>query len=117
MLANLNFDWLTHRTKCFSSHRADFLDSDLKNKKMRRPLQNKLTALAELTQLIASEPDAAIATQMILDALDKIENDLMAKTDGFYGEKPKNDWIITEEGQDLLFPVLALLADSLSGEL
>lgn len=31
-------------------------------------------------------------------------NAILAKTDGFYGGNPKNDWITTREGQDLLYP-------------
>ena len=54
---------------------------------------------------------------LLIEAIDKIENDLMAKTDGFFEGNPKNDWVVTVAGQDLLFPPLAVLADALIAEL
>jgi hypothetical protein len=80
---------------------------------MRRPLHNKLTSLIELIREIDAEPDDNLAASLILEAVDKIENDLMAKTDGFYGGNPQNDWLVTQEGQDLLYPYLVMLRDAL----
>lgn len=96
---------------------SEVLDEDLKNPKMRRPLKNKLTSLIELLRRIDSEPDDATAMLLLLEAIDKIENDLMAKSDGSFEGNPKNDWVVTVEGQELLFPALTILADALVAEL
>jgi len=41
-------------------------------------------------------------------ALNKLENDILAKTDGCVesGEPDKNDWIITCEGQNEVYPLI-----------
>jgi hypothetical protein len=96
---------------------AIILDSDLKNPKQRRPLQNKLTALIGIFRDIEDAPDEATATALLLDAIDKLGNDIISKTDGYFGGHSGNDWVITLEGQSILLPELQTLYSALLGEL
>ena len=54
------------------------------------------------------DPALPAAEQVVLyTALrNKLANDLLAKTDGFHGGNPKNDWIVVKEAQDVLVPEL-----------
>ncbi|MEJ2634795.1 MAG: FlgD immunoglobulin-like domain containing protein [Calditrichia bacterium] len=47
------------------------------------------------------------------EAIDKLENDVLAKMDAFYGGSPGNDWIITEPGQHAIYPLVRNLIVSL----
>jgi hypothetical protein len=61
--------------------------------------------MAELVQI---DPALPAAEQILLysNVRNKLANDLLAKSDGFYGGNPKNDWITTKEAQDVLVPEL-----------
>ncbi len=91
-------------------------DEDFKNPKMRRPLQNKLTALIDLVREADSAPDELTRTAILLEAIDKLERDIMAKTDGFDGGNPNNDWIVSPNAHELYLPLDDLL-DALIAEL
>jgi len=68
--------------------------------------QNKL--LAVMAELVQIDPALPAAEQIFLysNVRNKLANDLLAKSDGFYGGNPKNDWITTKEAQDVLVPEL-----------
>ncbi len=74
------------------------LDPDtLKNKNMKNALLNKINAVQGM-----------IAEGFYADVLDKLQNDILAKMNGCAetGEPDKNDWIITCEGQSVLYPLV-----------
>jgi hypothetical protein len=69
----------------------------LKNNNMQNSLLNKIDAAEEM-----------IDQGLYEDALNKLENDILAKTDGCSetGEPDKNDWIITCEEQAVIYPLV-----------
>jgi hypothetical protein len=75
----------------------DLETGSLKNKNMKNTLTNKINAV--LGQIDAGECE---------EALDKLTNDLLAKTNGCAeGTEPDaNDWLITCEAQGLVYPIL-----------
>jgi hypothetical protein len=91
-------------------------DEEFQNPKMRRPLQNKLTALIEFVREADSAPDELTRAAILLEAIDKIQYDIMAKTDGSDGGNPKNDWVGTAYAHELYLWLKEVL-DALSAEL
>jgi hypothetical protein len=69
----------------------------LKNRNMKNALLNKINALQQM-----------IADELYEEALDKLRNDLLKKTDGcaLTGEPDKNDWIKTCEAQSQIYPLI-----------
>jgi hypothetical protein len=69
----------------------------LKNKNMKNALLNKIDEALEM-----------IDEDLYKDALNKLEQDILQKTDGCAdtGEPDKNDWIITCEGQTKIYPLV-----------
>ncbi len=69
----------------------------LKNANMKNALINKINAVQGM-----------IAEELYAEALDKLQNDILQKTDGCAetGQPDKNDWIITCEGQSWLYPLV-----------
>ena len=60
-----------------------------------------------------------ISEQIIIlnEALNKLQNDILAKTDGYFGGNPTNDWIETQEGQELVYPIVLELIEAVQAEL
>jgi parallel beta-helix repeat protein len=75
----------------------DLPPGSLKNKNMTNALTNKINASL-----------GKIDTGVCGEALDKLGNDVVAKTDGCAngGEPDPNDWLITCEAQDQVYPLL-----------
>lgn len=48
------------------------------------------------------------------EAMDKLQNDILAKMDGSLGGHPKNDWIIDPEAQEQVADLIQALIDYLS---
>jgi len=74
------------------------LDPDtLKNQNMKNALLNKIDAVLEM-----------IDDGLYAGALHKLQNDILAKTNGCAetGRPDRNDWIITCEGQSVLYPLV-----------
>jgi len=71
--------------------------NNLKNSNMKNALINKINAVLQM-----------IDEGQYEGALNKLENDILAKTDGCAetGEPDKNDWIITCEGQNQVYPLI-----------
>ncbi|MHC4642419.1 MAG: GLUG motif-containing protein [Planctomycetota bacterium] len=69
----------------------------MKNKNMKNALLNKIDEVLE-----------KIDEGLYKDALNELQNDILQKTDGCteMGEPDKNDWIITCEAQDLIYPLV-----------
>lgn len=82
----------------------------------RNALHNKLSALFEQLGQVRSEMPVEMKIDIYSQALDKLQNDIMAKSDGFFGGNPKNDWITSQEEQQLLYPGLQDLAGSIQAE-
>jgi hypothetical protein len=90
------------------------LESDWKNPNMVRPFRTKLTVVIELIREAEMATDAASASAYYAEAWMKIENDLLTKVDGFFEGSGGNDWIITYSGQEVIFPELEFLAETLT---
>ncbi len=88
-------------------------DEALRNRRLRRPLQQKMTVVIRLLQLIELQDDPRIADFLIQITIMKIEDDLLAKTDGVFGGNPRNDWVIDPDAQELLYGDLVILVDAL----
>lgn len=71
--------------------------ANLKNTNMANALTNKLTAALDL-----------IDQGLYADALDKLENDILKKTDGCAtsGSPDRNDWIQDCDDQSLIYPLI-----------
>ncbi|MCH7687140.1 MAG: hypothetical protein IH899_10745 [Planctomycetes bacterium] len=89
-------------------------DEDWKNPKMCRPFTNKLTVVVNLIHEADIAETDEEAFLFLLEAWLKLEDDLIAKTDGFFGGHTKNDWVVTPEGQDILYPDLVILSDAIA---
>jgi hypothetical protein len=76
-----------------------------KNKNLRKTLTNKINVLIKMVDEGAFD-----------DAGDKLENDVMKKTNGFAetGAVDKNDWIVTGPAQDQVYPLLLAASDYLN---
>lgn len=93
-------------------------DSDWKNKRMRVAYINKLEVILELvTAAEAAEAaeDSELAALLYLQVAEKVDNDLIALTDGLQGigARTRDDWILVQEAQDILYPDLLFLSDYL----
>jgi beta propeller repeat protein len=84
----------------------DIDPTNLKNKNMAKALTNKLTAALEL-----------IDQGQYQDALDKLQHDVLPKTDGcaVAGSPDRNDWIETCTDQNLLYPAIMNAIELLQG--
>ncbi len=81
-------------------------DSDLKNGNMKNARTNKINAVLR-----------AVDVGLWQDALNKMENDIKAKTDGcaIAGAPDANDWIITSEAQGQVYPLIVSIIGLLGG--
>jgi uncharacterized delta-60 repeat protein len=69
--------------------------------KRKNALANKLNAVLSM-----------IEEMNYTEAIMKLNDDVLAKMDGFHGGIPQNDWIIDKSAQDLIYPkVLSLIND------
>jgi len=78
----------------------------LKNQNMKNALINKINAVQGM-----------IAEGLYAEALDKLENDILQKTDGCAetGRPNRNDWIITCEAQDQVYPLVIETIENVKG--
>lgn len=79
--------------------------SDLKNINHKKTLTKKMNAVLKM-----------INTKSYVSARNKLLNDILKKMDGFAlsGYPDKDDWIITKEGQDQVYPLILYTIDYLS---
>ncbi len=90
--------------------------NSLKNSNMKNALINKIEAALAMIdegqyQEAMSKMESATsekANRSYEGALNKLENDILAKTNGCAetGEPDRNDWIITCEGQEQVYPLV-----------
>jgi hypothetical protein len=90
-------------------------DSDWKNKRMRDGFILKLEAVLEIVLAAQAAEDTELAAALYLQAAEKVDNDLIALTDGLQGigARTRDDWILVQEAQDILYPDLLFLSDYL----
>lgn len=80
-------------------------------------LFNKFSAVLGDLDSIADSMTKAEKLAIYELVLDKLENDILKKTDGFYGGNPNNDWVVTKEGQDFLYPRVIKVIDTVKYEI
>jgi len=83
----------------------------------RHALQNKMRAVIEKLTSITDSMSAEEKIIIYTDSLNKLRNDILAKADGFYGGNPNNDWIVTKEEQDRLYPKVMELITAIEAEI
>jgi len=77
----------------------------------RNALSNKFRALLQMLDVIDENTSDEEALSILTSARNKLIKDIWGKADGFYGGKPENDWITTEEEQARLYEkVMEVLA-------
>lgn len=87
------------------------------NSNQTNALHNKLTAILDDLNAIDENTLAADKLDIYQTALDKLKNDILKKTDGFYGGSLKNDWVITQEGQEALYPKVSNVIKAVEAEI
>src|SRR5437867_11814533 len=65
-------------------------------KERRQALTNKLAAIKR-----------QLADGLLIDAIDKLQLDILAKLDGSFGGSSGDDWIISPQAQEIIFPVVS----------
>ena len=90
--------------------------NSLENENMAKSFMSKIEAVEKMLEegenqeamSKAGSGGSGRANNLYQGALNKLENDILAKTDGCAetGEPDKNDWIITCEGQDEIYPLI-----------
>ena len=90
-------------------------DSDWKNKRMRDAFILKLEGVLEIVVAAEAAEDPELAAALYLQVAEKVDNDLIALTDGLQGigARTLDDWILVQEAQDILYPDLLFLSDYL----
>jgi parallel beta-helix repeat protein len=83
---------------------SDIGDNSLRNKKLRKPLTNKVDAVIQMVDEGCYE-----------DALKKLQHDILGKTNGCIeiGEPDKNDWITNCDEQQELYSLLITVIELL----
>lgn len=69
-------------------------------------IQRKLAAIVVELGTVTDDMPAADQVVVLSAIRSKLENDLLAKCDGFFGGNPANDWITDREAQEQLVPEL-----------
>ena len=82
---------------------------------MRKAYLNKLEVILELVTAAEAAEDPEAAALIYAEALDKVNNDLIKKTDGLQGvgASEKNDWLKVQEAQDIVYPDLLFVSEYL----
>ena len=95
---------------------SDLPENVFKNNASQRitALNNKIEAIIEILSVAESETDPAIQDELYLEAIDKLENDIMAKMDGCYGGNLRNDWITDCATQAELFLMIGNIIDEIA---
>ncbi len=83
----------------------------------RHALSNKFKAVLEKLEALDEEMTNEEKITIYSECLNKLRNDILAKADGFYGGHPNNDWIVTKEEQDRLYPEIMDLVNSIEAEI
>jgi parallel beta-helix repeat protein len=89
-------------------------DSAFRNEAAGRKaeLEVKLDEVLGLISAADASTDATERLALYQSALSKLQNDILAKADGWFGGKKKNDWIVSLEAQQLVHPLIVDLINS-----
>jgi hypothetical protein len=79
----------------------------------KNALDNKFQSILKMIMASYNEPDAQVRLGQYNAAINRLENDIMPKVDGFYGGNPNNDWITSKEEQAAVYPLLAQTLEEL----
>jgi hypothetical protein len=77
----------------------------LKDSALKKPADNRKNAFSNKLNALLN----AIIEGEYEDALDKLEDDIRAKMDGYLGGNPKNDWVIDEQAQQDLNALIDII--------
>ena len=80
-------------------------------------LTNKLESVLAILESITETTPISEQIDILNEALNKLQNDILAKTDGYFGGNPNNDWIETQEGQELVYPMVLNLIEAVRAQL
>jgi hypothetical protein len=83
----------------------------------RAALEHKLISLLRQLEGITDEMSVTDQIASYEQALDKLNNDIWAKGDGYYGGEPNNDWITTAEEQANLHEQVRPLQDAIAARI
>jgi len=85
------------------------------NDKRRIPLSNKIDEVIAMLQAAEAESDPDTQDQIYQQAVDKLTNDIIKKTDGCAnsGSPDKNDWIDNCDGQNIIYPLIQYLISAI----
>ena len=92
-------------------------DSGRPDVQRREAMDNKFMALLHKLETIEETKDTETKLAVYRDLLDKLMNDIWAKSDGYYGGNPKNDWLTTKEEQDRLYPKVEQLKEMIDSKI
>lgn len=65
----------------------------------KKALSNKISYVLDTLELAKSETDPIIQDEMYDEVINKLQNDILEKMDGYLGGNEKNDWIIDCDAQ------------------
>ena len=90
-------------------------DSAFKNNPANRTkaLCNKLEEVALTAEYAADATDPVIQSQLYMDAIEKLSNDVAEKMDGSIGGIEGNDWITDSNAQAAIYPAVEALRNYL----
>ena len=79
--------------------------ASLKNANNRKTLKNKFNTIIDQVNDALTSLDPGIASALLADATDKLQNDLITKVDGcaISGSPDKNDWVTSCDEQTSLY--------------
>jgi hypothetical protein len=83
----------------------------------RHALYQKLMAVLNMLESIHPGTPAADKQGVLKGIVAKLENDILAKADGFFGGDPKNDWIVSQAEQNEFYPRVKELLDTVKAGL
>jgi len=83
----------------------------------RHALYQKLMAVLNVLESIKPGTPAADRQGSLKGIAAKLENDILPKSDGFFGGDPKNDWIVFQAEQNEFYPRVKQLLDTVKSDL
>lgn len=83
----------------------------------RHALNNKFIAVLNMLDSIDETMTTDEVVSILTGARNKIEVDIWAKSDGYYGGNPQNDWVTTQEEQARIYEKVTELLNAIDEEL
>ena len=102
----------------YTSDDEVIFDSEWRSEKMRDAFIYKLEVVLQLVTAAEATEDPEEAATLYFAAMNIVNEDLIPKTDGLQGvgARTQDDWITTQEAQDILYPDLLFLSDYLAAQ-